>query len=202
MAAAALVLYVLWAALAFGWRTIVQHRRTGDSGLRLHAPLWSLQWWAKLAFAVAIVIGFAAPIAAVASLKNVGSLNSTPLHVAGPVVTIAAIAFTLVAQLSLGESWRIRVDPNERTALVARGQYRYVRNPIFTVLVITAVGLAMMIPNIISIIGLVTLIAALEIQVRKVEEPYLLDAHSDTYRTYARTVGRFVPSIGELADEQ
>ena len=37
MAVTALILYLVWAFLAFGWRTIDQRRRTGDSGLRLHA---------------------------------------------------------------------------------------------------------------------------------------------------------------------
>ena len=40
---------------------------------------------------------------------------------------------------------------------------------------------------------------ALEIQVRLVEEPYLLRQHGDAYRNYAARVGRFVPGLGRLA---
>jgi steroid 5-alpha reductase family enzyme len=109
------------------------------------------------------------------------------------VVTLAGIVLTLAAQYSMGESWRIGVDPAERTELVTAGAFRYARNPIFTAMLVTATGLAMTIPNIISIIGLLALIAALEIQVRLVEEPYLIDTHGDTYRNYARQVGRFAP---------
>ena len=39
----------------------------------------------------------------------------------------------------------------------------------------------------------------LELQVRSVEEPYLLRTHGDAYRAYASRVGRFVPGIGRLA---
>lgn len=37
MAAAALTIYLAGLALAFGWRSVVQWRRTGDTGLRLDA---------------------------------------------------------------------------------------------------------------------------------------------------------------------
>ena len=44
MASTALTLYITWAALAFGWRTLAQYRRTGDTGLRLHAEANTPQW--------------------------------------------------------------------------------------------------------------------------------------------------------------
>ena len=195
---AALVLYVVWAALAFGWRTVEQRRRTGDSGLRLHAERGTAQWWAKIGFAVAIGVGFAAPIAAVAGLDQVSVLDCTWLHVAGVAVTVIGIVLTVAAQRSMGESWRIGVDAAERTDLVTVGAFRWARNPIFTAMLITATGLAMMIPNLIAFAGLAALGAALEVQVRLVEEPYLLQTHGDGYRSYARTVGRFTPGIGRL----
>ena len=63
-------------------------------------------------------------------------------------------------------------------------------------MLVTATGLTMIIPNIVSIIGLAVTIAALELQVRLVEEPYLRELHGDRYREYSATVGRFVPHIG------
>ena len=44
MAITALVLYLSWASLAFGWKTIDQRRRTGDTGLRLSAKGNTAQW--------------------------------------------------------------------------------------------------------------------------------------------------------------
>ena len=198
MAAIALTLYIIWAVLAFGWRTLTQYRRTGDTGLRLHAEPNTPQWWAKIGFVIAIVIGYAAPIAAVAGLDNIPALDARWLHAAGVAVTIIGIVLTVVAQYAMGESWRIGVDTNERTALVTNGAFGIVRNPIFTAMLVTATGLTMTIPNVISIIGLFALIAALEVQVRLVEEPYLLAAQGDSYRAYARHVGRFAPGIGRI----
>lgn len=198
MAITALTLYVLWASLAFGWRSIDQRRRTGDSGLRLQAQPNTPQWWAKIGFGIAILVGLAAPIAAVAGIDNIAALDARWLHIAGIAVTVIGILCTVAAQYSMGESWRIGVDPHERTELVTHGAFGVVRNPIFSAMLITAAGLAMIIPNPISIIGLVSLVAALETQVRLVEEPYLLTVHGETYRTYARTAGRFAPGVGRI----
>ena len=141
MAVTALILYLVWAFLAFGWRTIDQRRRTGDSGLRLHAQPNTAQWWAKIGFAIAILVGVAAPLAAVAGLDNVTALDTTWLHIAGIAVTLIGVLLTVAAQYSMGESWRIGVDPEERTELVTDGAFRLVRNPIFTAMLITATGL-------------------------------------------------------------
>lgn len=199
MAVTALVIYVVWGLLAFGWRTVVQLRRTGDSGLRLHAERGSVQWWAKLGFVAAIAIGFAAPIAAVAGLADVDALDADGLHTIGVVVALVGVALTLVAQLAMGSSWRIGVDPTEHTGLVTEGPFGLVRNPIFTAMLVTVAGLTLMIPNPLTIIGLLALVAALEVQVRMVEEPYLVSVHGQTYTSYAQRVGRFVPGLGRLA---
>lgn len=198
MAAIALTLYIVWAVLAFGWRTLIQYRRTGDTGLRLHAEANTPQWWAKIGFVIAIVIGFAGPIAAVAGLGNIPALDANWLQATGIAVTLLGIVLTVVAQYAMGDSWRIGVDTNERTALVTDGAFAIVRNPIFTAMLVTATGLTMTIPNTISIIGLVALATALEVQVRFVEEPYMVSAQGDGYRAYAHHVGRFAPGIGRI----
>jgi protein-S-isoprenylcysteine O-methyltransferase Ste14 len=199
MAITALILYVAWGILAFGWRTVVQHRRTGDTGLRLHAEPNTAQWWAKIGFAVAIIIGLAAPVAAVAGVDNVSWLDETWLQVVGIFVTVVGIMLTVIAQYSMGNSWRIGVDPDERTTLVTKGAFNLVRNPIFTAMLVTCIGLTLTIPNVISVVGLVALIVALEVQVRYVEEPYLITAQGETYQTYSGRVGRFLPGIGRIA---
>ena len=196
MAAAALALYLTWVALAFGWQTIRQHHLTGDTGLRLVARPGTAQWWAKLGFIAAMTLGLAAPIAALTGLENIAPLDHSWLHTVGIVVAAAGIALTAAAQRSMGAAWRIGVDPDERTPFVTAGAFGLVRNPIFTAMLITATGLTMIIPNIVSLIGLAITVAALELQVRLVEEPYLRELHGDRYSEYTATVGRFVPHIG------
>jgi protein-S-isoprenylcysteine O-methyltransferase Ste14 len=196
VAVAALVLYVLWFVLAFGIRTVVQVRRTGDSGFRGLSRSGLLEVTAGLGFVVALLVGFAAPIADLAGVARIDGLDWPWVAVAGAAVASVGVALTLLAQLSMGESWRIGVDPGERTALVHDGAFRIVRNPIFSAMVVTAIGLALMVPNVLAVIGLVSLVIALEAQVRGVEEPYLRSVHGEDYRRYEAAVGRFVPGLG------
>lgn len=52
-----------------------------------------------------------------------------------------------------------------------------VRNPIFSCMLLTATGLVVLLPNVLSVAALACLFAAVELQVRFVEEPYLLHTH-------------------------
>jgi protein-S-isoprenylcysteine O-methyltransferase Ste14 len=98
----------------------------------------------------------------------------------------------------MGDSWRVGVDERERTALVASGPFRLVRNPIYTSMLLGMGGVALLTPNLVAALAVTTLVVALELQVRRVEEPHLLRVHAAAYRAYAARTGRFLPGIGRL----
>jgi protein-S-isoprenylcysteine O-methyltransferase Ste14 len=204
MAAAALWIYGLWALLAFGLRALVQVRRTGDTGFRgFHGTPGSAEWWAGVLFLVAAVAGVAAPLADLAGVAApLGAFDGPALRAAAAVVAGFGVLATLAAQVSMGDSWRVGVDPSERTQLVTTGPFAVTRNPIFTAMLVTAAGLAGMVPNLLALGGFALLVLGLELQVRLVEEPYLLRVHGDAYSRYAAEVGRFLPGIGRLPSEQ
>ncbi len=114
------------------------------------------------------------------------------------VVAVLIGLVALFAQGTMGDSWRVGVDPAETTALVTGGPFAVMRNPIFTAMTVAAAGLTWLAPNVVAIVGLATLLAAILLQVRVVEEPYLLRAHGDAYRDYGRRVGRLLPGVGRF----
>ena len=193
-----LALYGIFFGLVFVLRTVVQLRRTGRSGFQgiSGAPL-SAEWWGGVLFVVALVLGVAAPVLA---WLEVAPAVSLPGWSAGLGVALYAlgVAGTLAAQLGMGTSWRIGVDPSERTALVTGGLFSLVRNPIFSFVLMTAIGLGLLVPNVLSLSAVMLLAVAVELQVRRVEEPYLLRTHGAAYGRYAARVGRFVPFVGTL----
>ncbi|AQT70666.1 methyltransferase family protein [Streptomyces sp. fd1-xmd] len=200
----ALALFAVWAATAFGVRAAVQRRRTGDAGFRgISGPPGSASWWAGILFALALLGGAAAPAAALAAMPGLpgpaGAADSTGLRGAGLAVALAGMAATLAAQSAMGASWRVGVDAAERTELVTSGLFAYVRNPVFTAMTVTAAGLAMMVANALAVIAWLTLVLAVELQVRVVEEPYLARVHGRAYLDYTARTGRFVPGIGRRA---
>lgn len=201
MAEAALGIYLVYLALAFGLRSLLQHRRTGTTGFNgIGGRPGSAEWVAGAGFAVAIVLGLLAPILTLTGvLDPVKALDGGLANGIGVVLALVGLAGTLFAQVAMGRSWRIGVDPDERTELVTDGPFALVRNPIFSAMIPTALGLTLMVPNLAALLGFAGLVVALELQVRVVEEPYLLRAHGREYTEYSRRVGRFVPGIGLLA---
>lgn len=200
MAGWTLAFYILFLAIAFGIRTVIHVRRTGSTGFSgISGRPGSAEWIGGVLFAVAIVLGLAAPIADLVGLLDpIDALDGELGHAAGAGLFFGGLFTTVLAQFAMGDSWRIGVDESERTALVTSGPFSLVRNPIFSGMIPVAIGLALLVPNVVSIAALVSLFVALEIQTRLVEEPYLLRAHGEEYRRYAARAGRFVPSLGRL----
>ncbi|MEV6397409.1 methyltransferase [Streptomyces sp. NPDC051907] len=196
-ASTALVLYAGWAGYAFGIRAAVQRRRTGDAGFRgISGPPGSASWWAGVLFVLALLGGAAAPVAALAGLGNLAATGGAAVRWAGLAVALVGIAATTAAQGAMGASWRVGVKDGERTALVTGGVFALVRNPVFTAMTATAAGLALMVPNAVAVLTLAALVAAVQLQVRVVKEPYLTRTHAGAYAAYTATAGRFVPGVG------
>ncbi|HET9380791.1 MAG TPA: isoprenylcysteine carboxylmethyltransferase family protein [Streptomyces sp.] len=199
MAISAIVLFVIGTALTLGLRTLVQWRRTQDTGHRHEpAPRFSPEWWSQQLVLLTNILVAAGPVVALIGLSPIPGLDHGALNATGVGVTVAAIAFTSVAQFNMGDSWRIGVDQGEHTPLVVGGFFRFARNPIFTGFVAVGAGLAMMVPNIVSVAGLISSIASVQVTVRLVEEPYLMATHREAYLRYASRVGRFVPGVGRI----
>lgn len=200
MAVVALVLYGVSLTLTFGVRIALQVRRTGSTGVhRPAADATALEWLAGACFIAGLVAGGMAPILALLDvLEPIAVLDGTVGHAVGVVLAAGGVVLTFGAQLAMGDAWRIGVDPEERTQLVTGGPFKLVRNPIYSAMIPTILGLVLMVPNVLAIAVLATLVTALELQVRLVEEPHLLRTHGEEYADYAAQVGRFVPGLGLL----
>lgn len=200
MAILALASYLLYIALAFGLRTAIQLRLTGSSGFEgVGGRPGSAEWAASVLFVFVAALGFAVPLLALANVvEPIDTLDTDAVHVAGILLFAGGLVGTLAAQIAMGESWRIGVDETAATDLVTTGPFALVRNPIFTAMLPASAGLALMVPSVLAMAGLAALLVALELQVRMVEEPYLLRVHGERYARYARRVGRFLPGVGRL----
>lgn len=120
MAQVALVIYVVWAGGAFGVRSFLHRRRTGDSGLRLYADPMTPAWWAKIGLVVAAAVGLAGPIAGLLGVQDLPFLQFAAVRVIGVSVAIAGAASTFWVQAAMGASFS--------------------RNPILTATTSTALG--------------------------------------------------------------
>jgi protein-S-isoprenylcysteine O-methyltransferase Ste14 len=139
----ALGLFAIFLGLHFGLRTLRHWRVTGSSGFRgISGPPGSAEWFGGVLFVLGLLLTPAAPLAVLVGWlpPPMGTPDWLPERwlreetwvAIGLAVTLLGIAGVSWAQLAMGASWRIGVREDERTELVQRGPFRWVRNPIFT----------------------------------------------------------------------
>jgi protein-S-isoprenylcysteine O-methyltransferase Ste14 len=116
----------------------------------------------------------------------------------GLAIAAVAIAFLVAAQLDLGASWRVGIDPHARPGLVTGGVYSLSRNPIYLAMLLFLTGFALLVPTWFSFVLPVAALIGFRRQAIY-EEAYLRRAYGEAFDRYARRVGRFVPGFGRLA---
>lgn len=184
-------------AIVFPLRGLLQRRR-GWRG----APL---DWLAPRPRAwrvadVAFAAGFATLLigASLAALGEAGGRAPGPAQVVvGVVLTLAAASLSRWAQATMGAAWRTDIAPVEAGSLVTGGPFRVVRNPNYLAMLSAGVGVVVLAPIPLTIVGLAVLWGSLLLTAR-LEEPPLLLAYGERYGHYAAGVGRFLPRIGRL----
>ncbi len=197
LAAAMLVVFVV---LTLFVRVAIQLRQTGKTGLiGLRRDAGVLDWLSGVLF----VGGMAVAVVSIQlvlqdSLEPIDALDVGGLHVVGIALAAAGGIAVFLAQLGMGENWRIGVSDDQRTDLVTGGWFSICRNPIYTAMIVGWTGFALLVPTWPGFAAVISVALGLELQVRVVEEPYLLRTHGQAYRAYAARVGRFVPGIGRF----
>lgn len=192
----AFVLFVSFLLLGVFGRIFLQYCKTGNHGVRpatkdsppvqITASLLLLtSGLIILGYTLSEALGFFEPL-----YKFEGALLAC-----GYLFYLLGLSVTLLAQHQMGETWRIGVDPNEQTSLVTSGLYRYVRNPIYTGLFLGSIGLLVISPSVILLIGVLTFYISIELFVKKVEEPYLHDQFGDVFRDWCQSTGRYFPTL-------
>jgi protein-S-isoprenylcysteine O-methyltransferase Ste14 len=196
----AIGLMAAYLVIAFGIRVLVAFRTTGSSGIASLRRAPAMEVLGALVFGVGIALGAANPVLAASdAIEPWEGLDTTAAHAAGFVLCAVGIIGTFASQMAMGASWRIGVDPEERTELVTGGLFALARNPIYTFMLIAWIGFFLLVPTWLALAAGVLLFAGVQIQVRLVEEPYLLESHGEPYRAWASRVGRFVPGLGKLS---
>lgn len=191
------------AALAFFlltmvWPSVRLYRTTGTFAVTFQRNSDPRQRWVGALFGLTLAgaLGWAVVY---------GWLGPDRLGIAPPPSLLAAAAWLamtaglivlLAAQVNMGASWRIGID-DRPTGLVTGGLFRFVRNPIFSAMLLMAAGMAALTPSFVSFGGWLVMAVLVRIQCH-FEERHLLALHGEAYCDYASRVGRLIPGIGKL----
>lgn len=112
----------------------------------------------------------------------------------GALVTIIALVLSLYCWHYMGTSWRIGIDPGEKTKLLTSGPFHYIRHPIYTLSMLLMLGsfLSIQTNTMFMLLCLHLIIFGFE-ALR--EERYLQKIHGASYQKYKQYTGRFLPLL-------
>ncbi len=126
-----------------------------------------------------------------------GAGLSIPLHLSWGAAAVCGIVSLAISYLSTRSFRRANttVDPRhpERTStLVTHGIYRFSRNPMYLALLLLLLGWALILANVMALLGLPLCFFYLDLcQIRR-EEQHLLQRFAAEYRTYQSRVRRWL----------
>jgi protein-S-isoprenylcysteine O-methyltransferase Ste14 len=107
-------------------------------------------------------------------------------------IAVTALVLTWMCWKRMGSSWRMGIDPEEKTVLIVTGPYAYVRHPIYALSSVLMIATVVAEPVPLMIVVAVVHLVLLQIEARR-EEGYLARVHGQPYVDYCRRVGRFIP---------
>jgi protein-S-isoprenylcysteine O-methyltransferase Ste14 len=121
--------------------------------------------------------------------------------IVSPIVAWAALAvaltvfiLTLICWKKMGKSWRMGVDPSEKTSLIVTGPFAHVRHPIYALSSVLMLATVAVQSSPLMIAVAITHLILLQMEARR-EETYLARLHGQAYLDYCQLVGRFFPRL-------
>lgn len=150
----------------------------------------------RIVWGPVIVLWIAIPLLFAAGVKNIAILRPiTGLDLLQwPALFVASVAYALtwVCWFRMGKSWRMGIDPNDKTQLVFSGPFAYVRHPIYCLSQLMMVMTFLIVPAPLMLVVMALHLILMQWEVRR-EEIYLCALHGPSYIRYQRHVGRFIP---------
>ena len=110
------------------------------------------------------------------------------------VMTAAGIGFAIWARVYLGTNWSGAVTVKKYHTLIRSGPYSVVRHPIYTGLLLAALGGAIAFGHMRGFIGVLLLLVALRVKLQ-LEEQFMQEQFGAEYTSYKRDVKALVPFI-------
>ena len=109
-------------------------------------------------------------------------------------IAIIAFVVTWICWRNMGKSWRMGIDPNEKTQLILSGPYSYVRHPIYGLSQVLVLMTVLIFPSPLMIVVAMIHVLFMQWEVRR-EDVYLVSAHGEAYARYQENVRRFLPRL-------
>ena len=173
------VFVVFWMVTAFSTKRTVQSRG----------------WW-RVSFAVLLLAYFAVRMGLWRSPWMSGRLvpHTLPIRLVADALALAGLLVMLWARVTIGRNWSAGVVLKEGHELVTTGPYRFVRHPIYSGLLLLALGWAVWRGQYAGFYGLAVILVLFWIKSRA-EEQLMIEHFGDAYLGYKARVRALVPFV-------
>jgi len=116
------------------------------------------------------------------------------LEVLGAAIMLAGIGLTLWARVHLGANWSGTVTVKVNHGLIRTGPYARVRHPIYTGILLAAVGTALLQRQISGLLGVALVFAGFWVKLKR-EEQFMTETFGAQYESYSRHTGALLPRL-------
>jgi protein-S-isoprenylcysteine O-methyltransferase Ste14 len=175
------LLMLVWIVLWFGMKKAKKRER----------------WIERAEYSLLLVFGFFLVFGgpSIWSPLNTRLLPSTPdVLWTGLAATAIGIGISIWARLSLGSNWSGTVTLKDNHELVRKGLYRWVRHPIYSGILLGAVGSAIIKGHVRGFIGVLIILLSFYIKARR-EERFLREEFGAGFDEHSRQTGMFLPKL-------
>ncbi len=114
--------------------------------------------------------------------------------VAGTVIVLLGLGFAVWARFYLGRNWSANVTLKRDHELIRSGPYRWVRNPIYTGMIVAIIGSALARGRWAGVLAAALMTGSFWYKARK-EERVLHEAFGAVYDAYRRDVASLIPFV-------
>jgi protein-S-isoprenylcysteine O-methyltransferase Ste14 len=120
--------------------------------------------------------------------------DSQSLQISALVVAGVAFVLTWICWHKMGTSWRMGIDPKEKTQLITTGPYSRIRHPIYALSSLLMLATAAAIPSLLMFLVAAMHITLLQLEADR-EEAHLKLIHGQVYHDYCLRSRRFLPRL-------
>ena len=120
--------------------------------------------------------------------------NTVASGIAGIILTMAGLGFSGWARFNLGRYWSSMVMIKTGHQLIRTGPYRFVRNPMYTGILVAFLGAVIAIGELPAFFALAIGIISIWVKI-KAEEELLLEKFGEEYTRYKQEVKAIIPFV-------
>ena len=122
---------------------------------------------------------------------RISGIDAIWVKIIGLILLLTAFAILIIAQLALGNSWRLGIDRIHPGRLVTGDIYSYSRHPIYLFFDLYFFSVFLLSANLVFLMFTVVIALILHLQALA-EEKFLISIHGTAYRDYISRVGMYI----------